>query len=175
MDRNYYLKVVLTTLTIIGTLFSAYLLFLVWPVILIFLISLLIVVALEPAVKTLTGLQIKSFVISRTLAVVISYVAFVAFFVLVITSGIPLVVEQSNYVRNAMGEFASVEGLESSYEQFSDYLGNILNASGGILDATFAAFSFLFTIFSVLVTVLYLSLEWESIKSKVIVSMFPKG
>ncbi len=171
MDKQVVttIKVVLTALSILLLLWILYRLA---PIFATLLISLFVVLALEPAVKYFKKRTVLNKLLSRGVAVALTFTLFIASIVFIFTIGLPPVVSQTQkLLLNLSGIFAVIPGLENFELGIQDVIPQLSNLSGNIVDQTFSFFSNIVAVMSVLFLSLYMSLDWENLK-RLFIGMF---
>ncbi len=166
MDRYIVnsIKVVLTTLTVF---FLLWILYRLGPIFGILLVSLFVVLALEPAVKYFRHRMFMNKPLSRGLSVALTFTLFVLVVLFILTIGLPPVISQAQkLLTNLTTILAGIPGLEDVQVNLKDLLPQLANQSGNLVQTTFSVFSNAVAVVSVLFLSLYMSLDWENIKER---------
>ncbi|OGC47449.1 hypothetical protein A2886_03430 [candidate division WWE3 bacterium RIFCSPHIGHO2_01_FULL_42_13] len=171
MDKQVVttIKVVLTALSI---LFLLWILYRLAPIFATLLISLFVVLALEPTVKYFRKRTVLNKLLSRGVAVALTFTLFITVVVFIFTIGLPPVISQAQkLLLNLSGIFSVIPGLEDFELSIQDVIPQLSNLSGDIVDQTFSLFSNIVAVMSVLFLSLYMSLDWENLK-RLFIGMF---
>lgn len=166
MDRHVLItiKVVLTAVVL---LIALWILWSLAPIFATLLISLFLVLALEPVVTSFKKRTLLNKNINRSLAVALTYTLFILSILFVLTIGLPPVISQAQkLLANLGGVFSGVPGLENVDVTISDFLPQLGDISEGVVNATFSVFSNVLGVMSVLFLSLYMSLDWENLKKR---------
>lgn len=166
MDKTVVttIKVVLTT---VGILFVLWLLYALAPIFSYLLISLFLVLALEPSVKYFMKMTLLNRKVSRSLAVSVTFTLFILILVGIFTIGLPPLVSQGQkLLLNIAGILKTIPGLEEFEVSLKDFLPQLKDLSGGIVTTTFSVFSDVLGIMSVMFLSIYMSLDWANIKKR---------
>jgi predicted PurR-regulated permease PerM len=143
------------------------------PVIGIFLISLVIVFAVEPLIKKLMRLVVLNRTLSRGIAVCITYILVIILMVFIVTVGLPPFVSQiEKLVRNFSIILSSLQLPESFNIKVADLIPQASKISESIVTTVFSLFSNITTIITLLILSLYMSLDLENNKAR-FYSLFP--
>lgn len=164
--------VVISVKTIIislGILLGLYITYELRAVLSILFIALLLVISLESAIKRLTTVTFLNKPLSRGIAVFITYALLLLFGALALTTAIPLIVSQSQKLITSFSDFLinfEING-QIIFEDLSilDVLSKFTNG-GDISSVLFGSLSFISSFFTLLVLSVYMSLDWENIKSR---------
>jgi len=153
---------------------AGYVFYRLGPIFGIFLVSTLIVISTEHLVNYIRSKTFLNKPVSRSLAVVISYLLLVIGLIAVLTVGLPPVLSQiSNLFTVLSGFFRKINlsstVLDSSMDEIVKQLASV---SGGVLSVTLSVFSNLVMVFSILIISIYMSLDWENLKERFL-SFFP--
>lgn len=161
-------EIVISIKTVIFTfslLLGIYLLYLIRPIIVLLVISLIIVISMEHPIEYLGKITFMNKPLSRSVAVLSSYFLLVLFVVVIITIGVPPVITQAqtliSNLANLTTEFPGTSGLQFSVK---DLLPDVANVSKNVFSTTFSVLSSVAGLFSVLIISIYMSLDWENIK-----------
>jgi len=163
--------VVISVKTIIislGILLGLYVTYELRAVLSILFVALLLVISLESAIKRLATVTFLNKPLSRGIAVFITYALLLLFGALALTTAIPLIVSQSQKLITSFSDFLinfEING-QIIFENLSilDVLSRFTNY-GGISAVLFSSLSFISSFFTLLVLSVYMSLDWENIKS----------
>ena len=146
-----------------------YVIYKLGPIFGILLVSTLLVLALEPAVKAFMKITFMNKPLTRGIAVLCTYLIFVAVLIVVFTVGIPPVINQAQklvvYLSNISMELGGLSGM------LQDLLPKFSDVSTQFFTVTYSVFSHVFTFLSILVLAIYMSLDWENLKER-FVSLF---
>ncbi|KKU31544.1 MAG: hypothetical protein UX44_C0005G0022 [candidate division WWE3 bacterium GW2011_GWA1_46_21] len=167
--------IVVSIKTVIFTLalfLGVYVVYRLGPILALILISIILVMALEPAVDFFMKMTIMNRPVPRGIAVTVTFLLFLAAVVFIFTSvAPPVIVQARNLIKSLSTGFAQFP-FSQKLISFSDLLPNITDVSGNVINITLSFFSNIFTVLSVLVITLYMSMDWMNIKSR-FVSFFP--
>lgn len=170
-------EVVISVKTVLFTfalILAGYVIYRLGPVLGILLMALLIVFALEPLVKHLMKQTLFNKHVSRSLAVVVSYVVFIIIVAVVLGVGLPPFLTQAQTLLNSLSDIMHKLNLSSEFKSMTitDFIPQAANISGGVINVILSLFSNITTVFSLLILSIYMSLDWENIK-KMFVGLFP--
>lgn len=168
MDKHVLItiKVVLTVL-VFGV--GIYVLIKLAPIFATLLVALFLSLAIEPAVEHLEGLTVMNKPLSRGVAVGISYFLFLLVLAFVITFGLPPIWSQAQKLISNFGTIiADIPFLESYDVSLENLTPSITNFSDVALNRTVSLFSNLAGIISTVVLSLYISMDWENIKTRIL-------
>lgn len=127
-------------------------------------VSLLIAVAAEQSIKRLVKRRVK-----RSIAVYVVYIALIVIGLGLFTVGIPpLIREVRKLFENLPGMVANLGGLEQYGLVMSDLLPQVARLTSNVFSFSFSVFSNITIIVSILFLSLYMSLDWDNIKSKLL-------
>lgn len=172
MDKNIVISIK-TILTLLLLVLVGYVIYRLGPILAILLIATLIVLALEPLVKKIKSLNIFGNPVSRSAAVIITYAIFVLTLIIVLTTGVPPVVNQAQRLINSLASVLSQIDLELGQDfSITSIIPQLSRLSGGIFGVLSSGFATLTSIFSILMISIYMSLDWENLKRKFI-GLFP--
>ncbi len=172
MDKQVVISVKTILITLLFVL-SAYILYRLGPVFGIILVSTLIVISVEPLIKFFMKKRILNKAIGRGPSVIITYVLLIVMLALILTLGLPPVIIQARKLLVLFSDFSQQLNVPTKFDDaLSQLYTNLANASGNVISMTFSFFSSLTTVFSVLIISIYMSLDWENIKDR-LVSLFP--
>ena len=162
--------IVISIKTVVATalmFFGVYLIVRLGPLLLTVVISLLVVMALEPGVRFFKKTKFMNKPIPRSLAVGIMFLVTVVVIILILTVGLPPVVSQSQKLLvNLSGLITKIPFLQQKEDVFKELIPQISSLSGNVLTVTFSIFSNFVTLISVLFISIYMSLDWENIKKR---------
>ncbi len=172
MDKQVVISTKTVFITILMIL-GVYVLYRLRAVIGILILATLLVFALEPFVKKLTKITFMKRPVSRSFAVIFSYVLSILLLVFIATVGIPPVISQLEKMLTSLSSMSPKINL-GNYLTFSlsDFLPQASKFSSGVLSVTISLFFNFTTLVSLLILSLYISLDWVNIK-KQFVSLFP--
>lgn len=166
MDKD----IVVSLKTIIQAIFIAIGLYLVYRLGRIFgliFISLLVAISVEHTIKFLSGKEVFKKQIGRGFAVLITYLSIFLMGALIVTIGLDPVISQSQKLIQTLinNQELFTFGGELQFS-LSEVVQGFLATSGGVFNATRSVFSNIAAIGSVFITAIYMSLDWENLKSK---------
>lgn len=171
-------QIVVSIRTVIFTfllLLAFYIVYRLSPIIGILVVSTLIVISIEPMIKWFMKGTLLNNQVSRGLATILSYLILVVFLVTIIGVGLPPFVTQARTLLKNLSVIAKDFNLTDKVDlTIPDLLPPASKLSGGVLSITAAIFSNLTSIFSVLIISLYMSMDWENIKVR-IMNFFPEN
>lgn len=151
-----------TSLVFAGVVLAGYVVYKMGDVFAILGISLLIAIAVEQTVKRLVKRRIK-----RGLAVYMVYILAILLVIGVFTVGIPpLVKEVRELVGNLPVIVQSLSGLEQFGFSASDILPQITKVTSNAISISYSIFSNVAVLITVFFLSLYLSLDWENLKTR---------
>ncbi len=158
-------KIEISHRTIVFTVFLLIFLWFVYfirDIILLFFVSLLLMVVLNPVVT-----KLSRFKIPRLVSIVIIYLFLIGLLVLLITSFTPLIVDQSSRLISLFPILIENVGVVPvlGNSVVSEILRHLGNFSETIVKFTFSAFSNILSLFAVLVLTFYLLLDREKIEN----------
>jgi len=164
--------VVISVRTIVislGILLGLYVTYELRAVLSILFVALLLVISLELVIGRLTKVIFLNKHLSRGMAVFITYTVLVLIVALALTTAIPLIISQSQKLITSFSDFLinfEING-QIIFEDLSilDVLSKFTN-DGDISSVLFGSLSFISSFFTVLVLSVYMSLDWENIKSR---------
>jgi predicted PurR-regulated permease PerM len=172
MDKQIVISVKTVFVTILMIL-GVYVLYRLGAVIGILILATLLVFALEPFVKKITKITFMNRPISRSFAVIFSYILLILALVFIATVGIPPVISQLEKMLTSLSSMSSIINLGNNLTfSLSDFLPQASKFSSGVLSVTISLFFNFTTLVSLLILSLYISLDWVNIK-KQFVSLFP--
>jgi predicted PurR-regulated permease PerM len=163
-DRQYVISlktIFLTFLFILGL----YIVYRLGPILGILVVSLLIVVAVEPMVKYLMKQEAFGRHLSRGFSVVITYVILVAVTSVILTLILPnFILQSQKLLTNLSGIFEQLN-LSTAIDFSTESIVNqVTKVSSGFITALYGSFRVLATIFTVLILSIYMSSDWDNIK-----------
>ncbi|MFZ5424543.1 MAG: AI-2E family transporter [Patescibacteria group bacterium] len=168
--------IVISIKTVIFTLLlflGIYVVYLVGPFLVLALISLILMLALEPAIKYLMNKHFLNKPVSRSLAVTITYSLFLLAVIFILATGLPPVLSQARkLIANISGALSGIPGFEQYSDISSSILSQIPQISDNALSAVFSFFSNVFAAITVIVLAVYMSLDWPNIKERFL-QLFP--
>lgn len=172
MDKQVIISVKTIIITILIAL-GVYVLFRLGPIIGILLIAVFIVMSMEPAVKRFMKFTFFNQPLSRSAAVITSYLILLVILAVVATFVIPPVVTESQKMIVNLSSLTKGIVLPGSAQfNLTDLLPQASKVSTGILSATISIFSNVTAFVSLLIFAVYMSLDWVNIK-KNFISIFP--
>lgn len=163
--------------TILFTLFMivmGYIVYRLGDIFLLLLLSLLIVISIEPLIQWFCKQKFMNSYISRPFAVILSY-SFVIFMLLsIFTIGIPPVIAQLRKMLLALSTYISGFDVAGGLENYVTELFRQINSlSAGLISTTLTIFQLITALLSLIVISIYFSLDWINIKNKFF-EFFPK-
>lgn len=165
-----------TILLTLGILLVFYITYELRGILSLLFIALIIVMSLEPAIEYFENFTFMNKPLPRGFAVLITYAAFLLILVLTLTTAVPLIVNQSQkLVTNFSYFLAGLEvGDQSLFESLSflDVLSQVTNKDN-VSTVLFSSVSMVYSFVTIIVLSIYMSLDWENIKSRV-VNLFRK-
>jgi predicted PurR-regulated permease PerM len=169
-NLNIPFKTIFYTLLSIG---GAYLLYSVSDVFLTVVLSIVIVMSIEPLIKDLLKLRVfgKS-IFSRTSAVLTSYLLILLFIFLTFFFALPEVLNE--FPRMATTIEHIFEENAKKYNINSSVLPDLSTYSERVVSLSLKFFSNIFSVLSLILLSLYISLDWEKIK-KFLHKAIPNG
>ena len=163
MDRNIVISIK-TVLVLAGVVLAGYVVFMLGKVFAILGIALLIATAVEQSVKRLVRRRVR-----RGFAVYLVYISLVLLGVGIFTVGIPpLIKEVKKLVENLPVIVQSLGGLEQFGFSPQDILPQITKATSNIISISYSIFSNVAVLITVFFLSLYMSLDWENIKARLL-------
>lgn len=172
MDKQVVISVKTILITLLIGL-CAYILYRLGPVFGIILVATLIVVSVEPVIAFLMKKRLFKKPVGRGPAVIITYVLLIIILGVVLTLGLPPVIIQARKLLVLFSDFFQQLNVPTKFDDvLSQLYTSLANVSGNVISMTFSVFSSLATVFSVLIISIYMSLDWENIKERLI-SFFP--
>jgi predicted PurR-regulated permease PerM len=173
MDKEVVISIKTIIITFLLVLLG-YALYELGPVIGVILLAALIVISIEPLVKTLMKVQIgKKF--PRGLAVTISYLLVLAFIIAAVTLvAPPVLIQFEKLIQNS-------SSIADQLNKFTGYrfanlniMPNQTDVTNKALSVTLSVFSNVAEVISVFILSLYMSLDWVNIK-RTLLSFFPEN
>lgn len=163
MDRNIVVSIK-TVLVLAGVVLAGYVIFMMGKVFAILGISLLIATAVEQSVKRVVKRRVR-----RGIAVYLVYILLILLGIGIFTVGIPpLVKEVRKLIANLPTITQSLGGLEQFGFSASDILPQITKVTSNIISISYSIFSNVAVLITVFFLSLYMSLDWENIKARVL-------
>lgn len=163
MDKSFVISVK-TILVLAGVVLAGYVTFMMGKVFAILGVSLLIATAVEQSVKRLVRRRVR-----RGFAVYLIYIFLVLFCIGVFTVGIPpLVKEVKKLIENLPAIVQSMGGFEQFGFSVSDILPQITKVTSNIISISYSIFSNVAVLITVFFLSLYMSLDWENIKARLL-------
>lgn len=172
MDKQVIISVK-TVLYLFLILLGLYVLYRLGPVFAILLISTLIVFAVEPLVKWFSSKILFNKPVTRSLAVIVSYILLVLVLSGILTTGLPPVINQTKRMILTLSSFFAQFNLSDVTGSYlTDIFSQLTKVSGGVVSITLSVFSNLASIVTVIIISIYMSLDWPNIKERIF-SLFP--
>lgn len=165
-----------TILFTIALLFGLYVIYRLGPILSILVVSTLIVISLENIVKFFQSKTFLNKPLSRSMAVLITYFLVILGIIVLLTIGLPPVIGQIQKLLTSLAQILqdlniTTDTLDSNFS-LSRLLPELSNLPGNVLSTVFSVFSNILALFSILVLSIYMSLDWENIKTR-FSSLFP--
>lgn len=182
LDKDIVISIK-TILIFLLMLLGAYVVYRLGPILSILLISTLIVLAMEKAINFFMKKTLFNRPVSRSLAVILSYSIIIILTITILTFGLqPILTQGTKLIINLVNIIQNVEfetgtplaGLFGESLSLSSFLPQVTNISGGVLNATLLIFSNITTLITIFIFSIYMSLDWENLKSKFL-SLWPKS
>lgn len=173
MDKQVIISVKTILFTVLIAL-AGYVFYRLSSVVGLLFVSLLIVISIEPLILYLMQRRFMGSLISRNLAVVLSYLFVVIVFIGILTVGLPPVLSQFKKMVFILVDFLNSLNINGGFDKYvSDAVAQISGVSGGVITTTLSIFENIATLFSLLVISIYISLDWLNIKDRSF-SLFPR-
>lgn len=168
MDKHVLITIkVVSTILVFGL--SIYVLIKLAPIFATLLIALFLALAIEPLVEYFQELTFMNKPLSRGLAVGISYSLFLLLLAFVITVGLPPIWSQAQKLLSNLNLIVTdVPFLENYGLSTSSFIPSVSTLSNKVLNRTVSIFSNIAAIGSTVVLSLYISLDWENIKKRIL-------
>jgi predicted PurR-regulated permease PerM len=169
MDKQLVvsLKTVLYTLLIV---LGVYVVYRLGPILGMIVVSLLIVIAVEPLVKRMMRVTFLNKPLPRGPAVILTYLLLVAVFLGILSLGVRPVLEQMGNLFSALSGLLNNPQVSESLAKLNVSLQTLIpevpSGKGGILSAVSSIYSNFVAIVSILVISIYTSLDWENFKKR---------
>lgn len=172
MDKQVVISVK-TILFLALMALAGYVFYRLGPVFALVLISLLIVISVEPLIRYLMEKKFMGGPISRGMAVVVTYITIIISFIGILTVGVPPVVGQFKKMVFVLVGFLNNLNIDGGFDRYiTEFVSQISDVSGGVISTTLSIFENIAAIFSILVISIYTSLDWPDIKERFF-SFFP--
>ena len=156
VDKNLIISVK-TILILLLTVLGAYIIYRLGSVIAILLVCTVLVIAMEHPIKFFMSKTVLNNLMPRGAAVIITYLILVLAVVLIVTLGLPPVINQSQKL---------LTGFSLIANPVASFIPQLSNISGSVINITRSFVSNLTTLFSILVISIYMSLDWLNIKKR---------
>jgi predicted PurR-regulated permease PerM len=170
-------QVIISVKTIIVTAFlvlCGYVIYKLAPIFGLLFISIFLVVAMEPMVRSISGITLMNKPLSRGFSVVVSYLILILVLILIVTLGLPPVIGEVQNLMSSLSKLPETINLGSEIKiTLVDLLPSYSKISGSLLTATYSIFANVASIFSVLVLSAYISLDWTHLRTR-FVHLFPE-
>jgi predicted PurR-regulated permease PerM len=164
MDRQIVITIKTVLIALLMVL-AGYVIYRLGPVFAILLVSGLLVLSLEPLVRFFMGFKLFNKPISRGFAVLLTYATFIIVVALIFTVGLPpVLVQAQRLLANLPVVIAALTGQE--IVGIIDFLPQLADVPRQVFDVLTVGLSTLATIFSVFILSIYMSLDWENIKTR---------
>lgn len=169
MDKNIVISVK-SIFAILGALLGVYLVFKLGTIIGYILMSLLITISLERAVRFLARQTLLNRKMGRPIAVLLVYLLVFLALSLAISLGLNPLITQSQKLVQTLSKHEDIISFGNSFSfSTSSLISGLVNTSGGVVTATKSFFNNLAALFSILILSIYMSLDWNNIKSRFLV------
>lgn len=166
MDKNIVISVK-SIFTFLGALLAAYVFFKLGKIIGYLLMSLLITIALERAVRFLSRQTLLNKQLGRPISVLVVYLLVFLALSLAVSLGLNPLITQSQKLIQTLSRHEDVISLGNSFSfSTSSLVSGLVNTSGGVVTATKSFFNNVAALFSILILSIYMSLDWDNIKSR---------
>ncbi len=153
---------------------GAYVLYRLGPVIGLFIISLIIVISVEHAVKKLMQVTFLNKPLNRGTAVVLTYLLIVLVLLAIFTIGLPPVLMQAQSLLSSISTLPETLQIGKNIEiSLVDLVPQFSELSRNLFSATYSIFSQFTAIVSILVISIYMSIDWLNLKS-LFINLFPE-
>lgn len=163
MDRNIVISIK-TVLVLAGAVLAGYVIFMMGKVFAILGISLLIATAVEQSVKRLVKRRVR-----RGFAVYLVYILLIILVVGIFTIGVPpLIKELKKLIVNLPMIVQSWGGLEQFGFSVPDILPQVTKVTSNIISISYSIFSNVAVLITIFFLSLYMSLDWENIKARLL-------
>jgi predicted PurR-regulated permease PerM len=163
MDKTIVISIK-TVLVLVGAVLAGYVVFMMGKVFAILGMALLISVAVEQSVKRLVKRHM-----GRGFAVYLVYVLLIVTMGAIFTVGVPpLIKEVRKLIVNLPTITQSLSGLEQFGFSPADILPQISRATSNIIALSYSIFSNVAVLVTVFFLSLYMSLDWENIKARLL-------
>ena len=173
MDKQLVISIK-TIIVALLILLGVYIVYKLGSIIGILVLSGLIVICMEGAVKYFMKFVFFNKPISRGFAVMISYSLLMLVMLGVLTFIVPPVINEFQKMVVNLSSILKNLSLPPELElKIADMLPQASKVSQGVLAATISVFSNVATFISILIISIYMSLDWENIKTN-FVSIFPR-
>lgn len=130
-------------------------------------IALLVAISVEHTIKYLSQREIFGKTLGRPVAVLLTYLSIVILGALIVTIGLDPVITQSQKLIQTLLNNQELFTFGGQLEfSLSEVVQSFLATSGGVFSATKSVFTNIAALGSIFITSIYMSLDWENIKSK---------
>lgn len=168
MDKNLVISVK-TILIFFLMLFAAYIMYRLGSVISTLLICTVLVISMERPIKFFMSKTLLNNPMPRGTAVIITYLILLSILVLIVTLGLPPVINQSQKLLMVFSSIAEDIKIGTKTEtSVASLIPQLSNISENIFNVTRSFLSNLTTLFSILIISVYMSLDWVNIKKRFI-------
>ncbi|HSX39858.1 MAG TPA: AI-2E family transporter [Candidatus Saccharimonadales bacterium] len=172
MDKQFVISVKTILIAFLMVL-GAYIIYRLGGILSILLISVIIVIGMEPLVKFFMKKTLLNKYLSRSFSVILAYILLILALLIMFTIGLPPVIIQVEKLLSNLGVL--IQNLSDKYGvnvSVNNLIPQFSQLSGGVLTITYNIVSNITTVLSILILSIYMSLDWENIKEK-FVSLFP--
>lgn len=166
MDKEIVIsmKVVLFSLAL---LLGVYVLYKLFSIIILLLVSTIIVIALERGIEFFMGKTLMNKPVSRNVAVLFTYFLLILTISGVFTVVLPPVASQGKKLAvNLTSILSDLEYFKNSETTLSDFMTQFTDVSGDVVSTTVSVFTSVLGFMSILIISIYMSLDWENIKKR---------
>lgn len=165
MDKN----VVIPFKTVLLTLITGILLYIVyklWSIIGIVFLAILISISLEHSIKYFIGRKLFGKNVNRPIAVSITYALVFMVFATLLVIGFDPVVTQYDRLIKVLGQYQNGFSFFQDIElSLSELISGFITTTGGVISATSKVLSNLASLLTILILSIYISLDWENLKT----------
>ena len=166
VDKNLIISVK-TILIFLLMVLGAYIIYRLGSVIAILLVCTILVISMEHPIKFLMSKTLLNNPMPRGVAVIITYLILISALVLIVTLGLPPVINQSQKLLTGFSLIAEDIKIGTKTEiSVANLIPQLSNISGNVFNITRSVVSNLATLFSILIISIYMSLDWINIKKR---------
>lgn len=168
MNKDLVISVKTILLTL-GLIFGFFVMYRLRGILALLFIALLLVISLEPAIKSLSKVTFLNKPLSRGVAVFIAYATLVLVLILAFVTAVPIIVRQSqSFVDNFSYFLSGIYIGDKSLAELFGFLDVLeqITSNGSLPSFLLNSISFVFSAFSLVVIAIYMSLDWVNIKAR---------